>query len=233
MDSILEKKVAFAEADSGAYVTFPLKEFDVGGYTIYGIGTAGASFTVPLPFVVDDKAGIPEISVEEDTVIQGEKFIFQCDKSGTLYLANPGTTPENIHQTSRIKASAEVTAGVPVEIETADLYPKTYVALVKDLFGFFSEPMLVNVMLDPTSIPGPAVSVSRIYPNPTEKFLNIELESAGPYQVDIHSLAGKLLSRTQVEGTSHQLDLSSFRSGVYFLTIRSGDFVTTRKIIKL
>ena len=31
----------------------------------------------------------------------------------------------------------------------------------------------------------------------------------------------------------YQLDLSSFRKGVYFITIRSKDFVTTRKIVKL
>jgi hypothetical protein len=36
-----------------------------------------------------------------------------------------------------------------------------------------------------------------------------------------------------MEGTTQQLDLSSFQSGVYFITIRSKDFVTTRKIIKL
>ena len=42
-----------------------------------------------------------------------------------------------------------------------------------------------------------------------------------------------LRKRTRMDGTTHQLDLSSFRSGVYFLTIRSRGFVTTRKMIKL
>jgi hypothetical protein len=36
-----------------------------------------------------------------------------------------------------------------------------------------------------------------------------------------------------MEGKSHQIDLSSFQKGVYFITIRSKDFVTTRKVIKL
>ncbi len=31
---------------------------------------------------------------------------------------------------------------------------------------------------------------------------------------------------------THKLDLSLFPKGVYFITIRSKDFVTTRKIIK-
>ena len=36
-----------------------------------------------------------------------------------------------------------------------------------------------------------------------------------------------------MEGPTHQLDLSSFQKGVYFITIRSNDFVRTRKIIKI
>jgi hypothetical protein len=36
-----------------------------------------------------------------------------------------------------------------------------------------------------------------------------------------------------MEGPSHHLDLSSFQKGVYLITIRSKDFVTKRKIIKL
>jgi hypothetical protein len=47
------------------------------------------------------------------------------------------------------------------------------------------------------------------------------------------NFAGPILIRQEIEGTSHQLDLSSFQKGVYFITIRSKDFVTTRKIIKL
>ncbi len=42
-----------------------------------------------------------------------------------------------------------------------------------------------------------------------------------------------MIHRTEMEGTSHQIDLSTFQKGVYFITIRSKDFATTRKIIKL
>ena len=36
-----------------------------------------------------------------------------------------------------------------------------------------------------------------------------------------------------MEGSSHQIDLSSFQKGVYIISIRSKDFVTTEKIIKI
>lgn len=72
-----------------------------------------------------------------------------------------------------------------------------------------------------------------VYPNPTYDFLHIENEQPGSLTVNISSLSGRLIYSKRLEGTSHQIDLASFHKGVYFITIRSKDFVTTRKIIKL
>jgi len=72
-----------------------------------------------------------------------------------------------------------------------------------------------------------------LFPNPVYKLLSIETENPDHYSIEITSLNGQLLHHTAMEGTSHQIDLTSFQSGVYFITIRSEDFVTTRKIIKL
>jgi rhodanese-related sulfurtransferase len=73
----------------------------------------------------------------------------------------------------------------------------------------------------------------KIYPNPTHTILKLETEKSNLYSIEINSLNGRLIYTDKMEGTTHQLDLSSFRAGVYFITIRSKDFVTTRKIIKL
>lgn len=71
-----------------------------------------------------------------------------------------------------------------------------------------------------------------IYPNPINTLLIIETDMPGLYHIHITSLNGRLLVSEKMEGTTHQIDLSSFRKGVYFITIKSKDFVTTRKIIK-
>ena len=73
----------------------------------------------------------------------------------------------------------------------------------------------------------------RIYPNPANDLLTIETIHSGHHSIEITSLNGQLLYTGEMEGTSHQIDLSSFRKGVYFLTIRSEAFITTKKIIKL
>lgn len=72
-----------------------------------------------------------------------------------------------------------------------------------------------------------------IYPNPTNTLLTIETGITYNYSIEFTSLNGQLLFSKEMEGTAHQLDLSSFQKGIYFITIRSKEFVTTRKIIKL
>lgn len=71
------------------------------------------------------------------------------------------------------------------------------------------------------------------YPNPTHNLLTIETEYPDHYFIEIKSLNGLILLSGEYEGTIHQHDLSSFERGAYLITIRSKDFVTTRKIIKL
>lgn len=73
----------------------------------------------------------------------------------------------------------------------------------------------------------------KIYPNPTNSILNLETEKSDLYSIEITSAKGQLIYTGKMEGTTHQLDLSSFRKGVYFITIRSKNFLTTRKVIKL
>ena len=72
-----------------------------------------------------------------------------------------------------------------------------------------------------------------INPNPTNSLLTIEAEYSDHYVIEITSLNGKLILSEEMEGTTHQLDLSSFQKGVYFITIRSDEILTTKKIIKL
>ena len=86
---------------------------------------------------------------------------------------------------------------------------------------------------DITNIEDSREPITRIYPNPTNDLLTIETNKPGSYYIEITSLNGQLISSFEMEGPSHQVDLSPIPKGVYFITIRSEDFVTTEKIIKL
>ncbi len=84
-----------------------------------------------------------------------------------------------------------------------------------------------------TEIEEYSMSGLSIFPNPTNTLLTIEADQPGYHSMEITSLNGQLTYSEEMEGSTHQIDLSSFQKGVYFITIRSEDFVTTRKIIKL
>jgi hypothetical protein len=74
---------------------------------------------------------------------------------------------------------------------------------------------------------------TRIYPNPAGDMINVHSDGSGEFSIEIIATNGQLIHSAVMEGTNKQIDLSSFQKGVYFITIRSKDFVTTRKIIKL
>jgi hypothetical protein len=72
-----------------------------------------------------------------------------------------------------------------------------------------------------------------VYPNPAIDIITVEMANWGPYSIDITSINGQLIYSTKMTGDSYQIDISSLRKGVYIMTIRSEDFFTNKKIIKL
>ena len=74
----------------------------------------------------------------------------------------------------------------------------------------------------------------RLYPNPTHDIIAIQISNAIEYSIDLFSNSGHKLESIEVEGPlCYDLNLSSYRSGIYFIHIRSKDVVQIRKIIKL
>jgi hypothetical protein len=71
-----------------------------------------------------------------------------------------------------------------------------------------------------------------IHPNPTNHQLTIETSQVGQHFIEITSLNGQLLYSNRMEGSTHQIDLSFFEKGVYFISIKFSDYVRTEKIIK-
>lgn len=77
------------------------------------------------------------------------------------------------------------------------------------------------------------VSAIKVFPNPVNDLLNIECDTPGRNQLKISSLNGFQLYLGEMEGTGFQIDLSSFPAGIYILTIRAKDAVSTWKVMKL
>lgn len=73
----------------------------------------------------------------------------------------------------------------------------------------------------------------KIYPNPATDILTIETAGFGPYSIRIYSMNGQEIYTETYTGSIHEIDLSSFRKGIYFLSIRSEDHTVSRKVVKL
>jgi Leucine-rich repeat (LRR) protein/C1A family cysteine protease len=72
-----------------------------------------------------------------------------------------------------------------------------------------------------------------IYPNPVNDLLTIETDTPGLHTIEISYLNGHPLYNGILEGSSHQIDLSSLKNGLYLITVRSRDLVITDKIVKV
>lgn len=73
----------------------------------------------------------------------------------------------------------------------------------------------------------------KIYPNPTDYLLYVETGNIGSCLITISAMNGQIIIEQEITEPIHQIDLSPFQKGIYCITIRSEDFVTTKKVIKL
>lgn len=109
-------------------------------------------------------------------------------------------------------------------------------SISENALGCKSDTSLLDVTINSTTgvLTEPfKIGMVNIYPNPAIDLISIESEISAPFLINLTSPNGQLLYSKTMEGTSYQFDLSSFHKGIYFITIRSNDFVTTKKIIKL
>jgi len=82
-------------------------------------------------------------------------------------------------------------------------------------------------------VPNTILPTVDIFANPVTDFLTIKTNNPERLFISFFSLNGQLILNQVLEGSFHSIDLSSFQKGVYFITIRSKNFINTEKIIKV
>jgi hypothetical protein len=73
----------------------------------------------------------------------------------------------------------------------------------------------------------------RLYPNPVSNMMTVESEQEEILDIRILSLSGQELLYAKTRGFNQRINLSFLKEGVYFITVQSSDFISTRKFIKL
>ena len=145
-------------------------------------------------------------------------------------------TASEILNSSRLIENTDALADNVVSFSSNSLASGLYWIYGFDKYGIVSGPITINVLEDPgVSIREMVYNPPEIdlFPNPAKEILTVQTSIPNRYDIAITALNGQLLYSNKMEGPYHQIDLSSFQKGLYFITIRSRDFVRTEKIIKL
>ena len=172
----------------------------------------------------------PDIKIEED-ITNLDYIELSCSESGMIYLVPEGTRATlieirkaSIDSINVIKDENTVLSLSSIGFGTYWLYAVSEDHLVSNSEEFSYIGVGINTK---------TISDLHLFPNPTNSLLKIETEYPDHYSINITTLNGQQILTGEMRGTSHQIDLSSFQKGIYFITVRSKNFVTTRKIIKL
>jgi len=186
-----------------------------------------------LRFFSNSLVGIvPTIRTSRSSLTREDTLVITSDMDGSLYIVPDKiyTCVDSIIECQELKVDA--TADEETDIILSGLGPGIHL-----VFAISNDSIVSNIPAEfsimPTDITLYKAPDFKIFPNPVTRILNIETGISTPYIVDITSLNGQLILRKEMEGTTQQLDLSSFRKGIYFIMVRSGDQLWTEKILKL
>jgi len=73
----------------------------------------------------------------------------------------------------------------------------------------------------------------KMYPNPVQNELNIEVPAGELAQMEIYDVSGKRAMHSQLEaGRTHQINVSHLSSGQYLVRMQQGNQQTTKKLVK-
>jgi len=166
-----------------------------------------------------------------DTLYQPDYIEATSSEDGMIYLVpeNSDKELETIRGLSLDSISA--LSNTPVSISLSGLENGVYWLYARDSTGNISEPEAITIMGVGMEymLPG----TFNIYPNPTFDLITIQTNGEWEYSIELINMSGQMIHYSRCVEGSHRIDLSSFRKGVYFITIRSAEFVTKRKVVKL
>jgi uncharacterized repeat protein (TIGR01451 family) len=88
----------------------------------------------------------------------------------------------------------------------------------------------VNIVANPDRIAEQEMGFNAdIIPNPASGLVTIRMEEENDYQVQ--TIDGRIVTTTQMVGTSGVMDISSLSKGIYLVRIKSGTRVAVKKLI--
>jgi Leucine-rich repeat (LRR) protein len=183
----------------------------------------------PIVYFTSDCSPIILIGIK--TLYDPDHIEVASSQDGMIYLVPEGTEKDLATICAACLDSAVAVANISVDISLDGFDNGEYWLFARDESGTLSHPKPFTIM--GVGIDDNSFDRFRIYPNPVNEVLTIQTGTKNEHSIQITTLNGQLIYGTTVEGDTHRIDMSPFSKGVYLIRIRSEEFVTTRKVIKL
>ena len=207
-----------------------LKSLEIPTIKITNTGVQGATNSV-FTIIIDFDMIAPVLTISDEELYQPELIEVTSSEDGIIYLVPKYTDRTLADIRGASLDSIAAVANSAVEMPLSGMENGMYWLYGRDEAGNVSDSRYFSII--GVGIDNILSRQVRIYPNPSYGSINIETREAAPYSIEISTINGQIIHSSNFEGNSEQIDLSSFQRGVYFITVRSKDFVTTGKITKL
>lgn len=182
----------------------------------------------------DPGTGVFELSSSDDNSFFSDVFVLKLNQNGDFNLAFnfDGEGSENgkvieIYENS-IYTTGEFNKTTDFDY-TQNVFELEHTGTTNEEYGFVHKMTLNDLNTSNFSTENKNFVV---YPNPTDEFINLSTELSY-YQLTIYDALGKVLHFENFENSfENQIDISSYRKGIYFVNIKNNDFDKTVKVIK-
>ena len=74
-------------------------------------------------------------------------------------------------------------------------------------------------------------NIFNIYPNPTKRFIIIELDNVSKYELSVINVLGQTVYTNSIFEINTRVDLSSYEAGVYTIELSDGNNIYSDKLI--
>jgi hypothetical protein len=209
-DSYLWSPAIGLSSNTGAsIIATPLNSIS---YVVYGTDSAGnTGCSVSLI-----KVNFADINLGADTSVCGNVvFPINAGAGYDSYAWSTGDTTQNI-------LIDTISSG----LGSQDVF------VTVEKYGCFATDTLHLSFYDCTGISEIQSNRFSIYPNPVDDFLILNNSISEKTEVFISDIRGSLISASEFADASQRIDLSDFRPGMYFLTVRTQSGSWNFKIIK-
>jgi S-formylglutathione hydrolase FrmB len=238
-DSIYKYQVETIDALANVENEIQLSGYQFGKYCVFAISSDSGISNIPEEICVVPYKSPPILSLVSDSVNLGDSIRVSISRDGLISLHSYPVffydrlkTASEILNSSRLIESTDALADELISFSTDGLSTTSYWIYGFDQYGIVTGPISVDLV---TSLSGTVTNRTTevmFFPNPVKEMVTIQTSIPTTYELAITNINGQLLYRDKMEGPTRQIDLSSFEKGIYFIKIRSRDYVRTEKVIK-